>query len=160
MGKTHYASFQVKAPTVFHGPTDLEILLKQEFQSGQHSLGRFRVAVTDIKKPISYGLPEEVVQIFAVAKEKRSPEQNKKVTDAYKKGNSERLILNKALLEARKPLPQDPKLTELEKALLSAEKPLALPPEVAQLRRALSLSKKQLANKRVIGARGFGMSSD
>jgi hypothetical protein len=56
------------------------------------------------------------------------------------------------LLEASKPLPKDPKLTEFETALAAAEKPLGLPPEVTRLRRALSLSEKQLADKRVIGA--------
>jgi hypothetical protein len=152
MGKTHYASFQVKNPVGFDGPTELEILMKQEFQSGQHSLGRFRVAVTDINKPISYGLPDEIVKIFAVAKDKRSPEQKKKVSDAFKAGNPERVDLNNALLEASKPLPKDPKLTEFETALAAAEKPLGLPPEVTRLRRALSLSEKQLADKRVIGA--------
>jgi hypothetical protein len=152
MGKTHYASFQVKNPVGFDGPTELEILMKQEFQSGQHSLGRFRVAVTDINKPISYGLPDEIVKIFAVAKDKRSPEQKKKVSDAFKAGNPERVALNNALLEASKPLPKDPKLTEFETALAAAEKPLGLPPKVTRLRRALSLSEKQLADKRVIGA--------
>ena len=152
MGKTHYASFQVKNPVAFDGPTELEILMKQEFQSGQHSLGRFRVAVTDIDKPISYGLPDEIVKIFAVAKDKRSPEQKKKVSDAFKAGNPERVALNNALVEASKPLPKDPKLTEFETALAAAEKPLGLPPEVTRLRRALSLSEKQLADKRVIGA--------
>jgi hypothetical protein len=152
MGKTHFASFQVKNPVSFGGPTELEIFMKQEFQSGQHSLGRFRVAVTDIDKPISYGLPDEIVKIFAVAKDKRSPEQLKKVSDAFKAGNPERVAFNNALIEASKPLPKDPNLTELEVVLTTAEKPLGLPPEVTRLRRALSLSEKQLADKRVIGA--------
>ena len=152
MGKNHYASFQVKTPATFDGPTDLEILLKQEFQSGQHSLGRFRVAVTDLAKPISYGLPEEVVQIFGVARDKRSPEQNKKISDAFKNADPQRVSLLNAMNEAMKPLAKDPKLTELESAVSNAEKPLPLPPEVARLRRALSLSEKQLANKRAIGA--------
>jgi WD40 repeat protein len=152
MGKNHYASFQVKTPATFDGPTDLEILLKQEFQSGQHSLGRFRVAVTDLDKPISYGLPEEVVQIFGVDRDKRSPEQNKKISDAFKNADPQRVSLLNAMNEAKKPIAKDSKLTELESAVSNAEKPLPLPSEVTRLRRALSLSEKQLANKRLIGA--------
>jgi hypothetical protein len=152
MGKDHYASFQVKSPSSFEGPTDLQIILKQEFQSGQHSLGRFRVAVTDVAKPISYGLPEEVIQILEIASDKRNSEQNKKISDAFKKADPERVALSNALTEASKPLPKDPKLTELETTLSNAEKPLPLPPEIVRLRRALSLSEKQLSNKRVIGA--------
>lgn len=152
MGKDHYASFQVKSPSSFEGPTDLQIILKQEFQSGQHSLGRFRVAVTDVAKPISYGLPEEVIQILEIARDKRNSEQNEKISDAFKKADPERVALSNALTEASKPLPKDPKLTELETTLSNAEKPLPLPPEIVRLRRALSLSEKQLSNKRVIGA--------
>jgi hypothetical protein len=152
MGKDHYASFQVKRPSSFEGPTDLQIILKQEFQSGQHSLGRFRVAVTDVAKPISYGLPEEVTQILEIAPDKRNSDQKKTISDAFKKADPERVALSNAITEASKPLPKDPKLTELETTLSNAEKPLPLPPEIVRLRRALSLSEKQLSNKRVIGA--------
>ena len=110
------------------------------------------MAVTELAKPISYGLPEEVVQIFGVAPDKRSPEQNKIISDAFKKSDPERVALNNAVTEASKPLPKDPNLTELETTLSNAEKPLPLPPEIVRLRRALSLSEKQLSNKRVIGA--------
>ena len=152
MGKTHFASFQVKSPVSYFGPTDLQITLKQEFQSGQHSLGRFRVAVTDIPKPVSYGLPADVKKIFAVEKTKRTPEQKKKLIAEYKKSDPKRVKLVKTLAEASKPLPKDPKLSGLENSLKTAELPLSLPPEVARLRRARDLSAKQLANKRVIGA--------
>ena len=152
MGKTHFASFQVKSPVSYFGPTDLQIILKQEFQSGQHSLGRFRVAVTDVPKPVSYGLPADVKKIFAVEKTKRTPEQKKKLIAEYKKSDPKRVKLVKTLAEASKPLPKDPRLSGLENALKTAELPLTLPPEVARLRRARDLSAKQLANKRVIGA--------
>ena len=46
-----------------------------------------------LAKPISYGLPEEVVQIFGVAQDKRSPEQNKIISDAFKKSDPERVAL-------------------------------------------------------------------
>ena len=152
MGKTHFASFQVKSPVRFFGPTDLQITLKQEFQSGQHSLDAFRVAVTDATKPITYGLPEEVKKIFAVESDDRTPQQKQKLVEEFKKSDSRRLKLAKDLAEASKPLPKDPKLSGLENALKTAELPLPLPPEVARLRRARDLSTKQLANKRVIGA--------
>ena len=53
------------------------------------------------------------------------------------------LLLINALLEANKPLPKDPKLTEFETALAAAEKPLGLPPEVTRLRRALSFFERE-----------------
>ena len=152
MGRSHFASFQIKSPVRYKGGTHLQITMKQEFQSGQHSLGRFRIAVTDAAKPVSYGLPNEVKEIFAVQKAKRTPSQNKKLIEAFKKSDSQRVKLAKVLAEASKPLPKDPKLSALEESLKTAETPVPLPPEVARLRRALALSEKQLANKRVIGA--------
>lgn len=152
MGSTHLASFQVKEKIFYQGGIQLTVTLKQEFNSGQHSLGRFRLAVTDADIPVSYGVPNEVKTIFAVAKEKRTKEQNSKLEGAFKKLNSERVHLVRLLNEANKPLPQDPKMVALEKALTQSQKPVVLPPEVARLRRAFGLSKKQLDTKRLIGA--------
>jgi hypothetical protein len=150
MGKVHFASFQVKEKVSFKGPVQLTFTLKQQFQSGQHSLGRFRLAVTNVPPPISFGLPQNVKDIFAVARNKRSSDQFKILTDAFKNSNSERALLTKLLAEASKPLPKDPQLAKLEGVLAEAKKPLPLPPEVARLRRALSLSKGHLQNKRLI----------
>ena len=108
--------------------------------------------MTDVPKPVNYGLPDEVKKIFAAEKSKRTPEQKKKLIEEYKKSDPERVKLAKTLNEASKPLPVDPKLSGLENALKTAELPIPLPPEVARLRRARDLSAKQLANKRVIGA--------
>jgi hypothetical protein len=108
------------------------------------------LAVTNVPPPISYGLPKNVKDIFAVARNKRSSDQFKILTDAFKNSNSERALLTKLLAEASKPLPKDPQLAKLEGVLAEAKKPLPLPPEVARLRRALSLSKGHLQNKRLI----------
>lgn len=152
MGRSHFASFQVKAPVTYLGPTNLKITMKQEFQSGQHSLGRFRVAVTDAAKPISYGLPEEVTEIFAVEEHNRTPQQIKKLVEEFKKSDPQRVKLVQILAEVSKPLPKDTKLSSLENALKKAELPIPLPAEVARLRRARDLSERQLSNKRVTGA--------
>ena len=150
MGKVHFASFQVKGKVSFKGPVDLTLTLKQQFQSGQHSLGRFRLAVTNVPPPVSFGLPENVKDIFAVARNKRSSEQLKTLSDAFKKSNPERALLTKLLADVSKPLPKDPKLVKLEGVLTEAKKPIPLPPEVARLRRAVSLSNGHLQNKRLI----------
>jgi hypothetical protein len=152
MGKTHFASFQIKDSPNIKGDTKLTFILKQEYQSGQHSLGRFRVAVTNAPRPISFGLPEKIRKIFGVAQEKRTPEQNKELSEAFKTSEPDRIALVKKLTESKKPLPVDPQMKKLQAELAEAEKPLALPPEVVRLRRALGLSKKHLANKRIIAA--------
>ena len=152
MGKTHFASFQTKKNTQFKGGSELTFTLKQEFQSGKHSLGRFRLAVTDAPRPVSFGVPAEVKAIFAIAEDKRQPAQKKKLLEAFKKGDSDRAKLVSSLAEARKPLPSDPKVKELQDKLTVAKKPIPMPPRIARLRRAMDLSKGQLNKKRLIGA--------
>ena len=152
MGKAHFASFQTKQDVAFKGGAELTFTLKQEFNSGQHALGRFRLAVTDAPRPVSFGLPSDVKELFAIAADKRTPQQKKKLSDSFKNANSVRIGLAKALAEARKPLPADPKIKQLQDRLEVAKKPVPLPPRVARLRRALELSKGQLSKKRIVGA--------
>ena len=134
------------------GGTELTFSLKQEFQSGQHALGRFRLAVTDAPRPIGFGASPEVKTIFAIEADKRTEQQKKKLSDTFKNTNAERVKLTKLLTDARKPLPSDPKLKVLQDRLTLAQKPVPLPPKIARLRRALGLSKGQLAKKRIVGA--------
>jgi WD40 repeat protein len=152
MGKDHFASFQTKQDTDFKGGSELTFTLKQEFTSGQHALGRFRLAVTDVPRPVGFGISSDIKKIFALAQEKRSPQQKKKLSDTYKNSDPERTKLAKILAEARKPLPVDPKIKDLQEKLTLAGKPVLLPPKIARLRRALALSKGQLAKKRIVGA--------
>ena len=58
----------------------------------------------------------------------------------------------KAVAEAKKPLPTDPRLKELEAYLASTQKPLVEDSKLTALKRAVDLSTKQLTNKRLYGA--------
>jgi len=60
--------------------------------------------------------------------------------------------LAKALAEAQKPLPPDPKIKELQGVVALAQKPVPVSSRIARLRRAMDLSKGQLGKKRLIGA--------
>ena len=152
MGKTHYASFETKQNLAFKGGAELKITLKQEFQSGQHSLGRFRLAVTDAPRPVTFGTPSAAKAILAIAADKRNDAQKKQLLEFFKKGNSVRANLDKALTEARKPLPEDPKIKGFQTQIDLAKKPVPVSNRIARLRRAIDLSKGQLVKKRLIGA--------
>ena len=58
----------------------------------------------------------------------------------------------KAVAEAKKPLPTDPRLQELEAYLASTQKPLVEDSKLTAQKRAVDLSTKQLTNKRLYGA--------
>jgi hypothetical protein len=146
------ASFQIKQKLNFKGGTDLSIVLKQQFQDNTHSLGRFRVSVTDAPKPVSYGIPQPIIKLFEITRDQRKPGQEKQILEAYKKTDGERIQLQAALATASKPRPKDPKQTELEAALAKTKVPLKLHPRVAEFKRAIELSRKQLANPRLTAA--------
>ncbi|HCU86209.1 MAG TPA: hypothetical protein DGP39_01665, partial [Verrucomicrobiales bacterium] len=57
-----------------------------------------------------------------------------------------------ALANAKKPLPADPKLKELQDAVTRASRPLPQDPRLIVLNRAVDLSTQQLADKRLYGA--------
>ena len=151
MGKDHFASFQTKQDTDFEGGAELTFTLKQEFNSGQHALGRFRLAITDAPRPVSFGLPSEVKAIFAVSADKRTLSK-KKLSDSFKNANPERIKLANALTEARKPLPADPQIKQLQESW-TGKKNLFLS-EIARLRRA-QIEQGQLAKKRIVGAQDW-----
>jgi len=115
-------------------------------------LGRFRIAVTDAPRPLTFGVSPAAKSIFAISPEKRNDGQKKQLQDIFKKTDSTRANLDKALAEARKPLPVDPKLTELQDKVNLAKTPVIIPDRIARLRRDLDLSKGQLGKKRLVAA--------
>ncbi len=152
ISKPQAASFETKQDVQFKGGAELTVTLNQQFQDGTHTLGRFRLAVTDAPRPVTYGVPQPVKTIFAVAADKRTAAQKKQLSAAYKKANPIHIALAKALATARVPLPVDPKLTALKTKLTAAQMPVPIPARIAHLRRAMELSKTHLGNKRLIGA--------
>ena len=134
------------------GGTELVVALKQQFQDSRHTLGRFRIAVTDAPRPLTFGVSPAAKSIFAISPEKRNDGQKKQLHDIFKKTDSTRANLDKALAEARKPLPVDPKLTEFQDKVNLAKTPVIIPDRIARLRRDLDLSKGQLGKKRLVAA--------
>jgi WD40 repeat protein len=146
------ASFQIKQALEFKGGTDLTFVLKQQFQDNSHSLGRFRLSVTDAPKPVFYGVPKDIQQLFEIALSQRKPDDTKKILEAYKKTDGQRLKLQDTLTNVSKPRPKDPKQTQLEAALAIANEPLKLHPKVSEFKRAVELSRSQLSNPRLTAA--------
>ena len=58
----------------------------------------------------------------------------------------------KAVAEAEKPLPEDPKLVELRDRVTELSKPLPIDPQLARLERSVQLSGEQLQNTRLTTA--------
>ncbi len=152
-GVDHRACFETKQGVGHEGGTILTFTLKQQFQSGQHSIGRFRLSVTTSPDPILLdGLPKNITDILAVAADQRNDKQRAELMKYYRGIDGQLKKLQTELASARKPRPVDPKLKTLRDKLAEASKPLPVDSQLAQLRGDVELSKKQLANTRLTAA--------
>ena len=151
MNKPHTASFEIKdAPN--EGPILLTFVMKQEFQGNNWQLGKFRWSITRSKKPVDFGHPKNIADLLALAADKRDAKQKKTLKDYYNKQDAQLPNLSKAVADAKKPRPIDPKLKGHQSVHVRAQAPLLIDPKLATLKRAVGLSTKQLPNKRLIGA--------
>jgi hypothetical protein len=149
-GENHVAIFETCAPVGFDGGTTLTLRLHHNFQSGEHTLGRFRISVTTAADPILRDkLDDHISAALAVAADQRNDEQNQMLLDFYRSIDPERKRREQDVAASRQPRPVDPKLLELRTRLASAEQPVPLDPNLKQLREDVALSAKQLENYRL-----------
>lgn len=151
-GQNHMATFEVKSPVGSEGGTVLTFTLDQQYKSGQHNLGKFRLSATTSKKPVDFGLPEDIQKILDIAADQRTDEHKKRLMTYYRGIDAEFQKRTAALAEAKKPRPIDPKLKELQEVLARAEQPLLIDPKLAELKRAVELSTKQVHDLRLVAA--------
>jgi hypothetical protein len=152
-GKTQTAVLRCKDP-VNTGATGgtVKIVIKQQYTDGKHLLGRFRLALTGSAAPVNFGLPAPVLEVLALAPDKRTPEQTKVLLGHLRSTDADLTSKQAALAEANKPLPPDPQLETLKKKLAKAEMPVPVDAVLASLRRDAELSRTQLQNKRLTAA--------
>lgn len=148
-GETHTAVFETHQ-NVGAKPGIFTFILAQEYPDGQHSLGRFRISVTNSPRPITLqGLPKNIADILASAGEKRTDRQKAELFAYYRGADPELKRRREALAAARRPSPVDPKVQALRDALTEAGRLLAIDPDLLRLRRNVQLSAKQLENARL-----------
>lgn len=149
IGENRTAVFEIKS-TQSLGPGQLTFYLDQKFQDGQHSIGKFRISVTNGPRPVTLdGLPKSITDILAVAVDKRSDKQRQDLLAYFRSIDDELKQRQQAVAEAKKPRPADPQLQKLRDQLTAASKPLPIDPRLVELRGAVALSAKQLANGRL-----------
>ncbi len=152
-GGPHVASFETKQRVGYNSGTVLTILLHQHFNSGQHSLGRFRISVTTSTGPIVLnGLPGSVKEILAIPAGQRNTKQQTELLSYYRGIDGEHRRLIEALAKARKPRVVDPKLQRLRKKLTDASRPVPVDLKLVQMKADLRLSERLLRNHRLTAA--------
>jgi WD40 repeat protein/mono/diheme cytochrome c family protein len=150
-GTDRTAIFIPKETFGVEGGSRLIFTLNQNYNSKKHAIGKFRLLVTTDEK-VEIGHPSDIGAILALAGDKRSDEQRKRITDYFKSMDKDLAARNKELAEAKKPRPGDPKLKGFKASLAKAEQPLTIDPTLAELRRARDLSEKQQGTIRLTAA--------
>jgi len=149
LGVNRTAIFETKED-VGNGPGMLTFHLDQEYQDGQHSIGRFRLSVTTALRPIRLdGLPKNIIDILAVAADQRTDPQKTELLKYYRPLDVELKKLQQDLAQANKPRPVDPKLTQLRQQLTRANQALPVDPKLNQMRADVQMSAQQLETARL-----------
>jgi WD40 repeat protein/mono/diheme cytochrome c family protein len=148
-GIVHWATFEAEEPVGTAGGTTLTFKLHHKFNGNVYALGRFRIAITRLPKPVGLGLPEPLREIVAVVPELRNDAQRNALLNYHRTIDPEWRKRVDALNASRAPLPEDPKLKDLREQLDQAKKPVPVDPKLAQLRQDVEMSVQQSAARRL-----------
>ena len=89
VGRTQTAVYETKAELGMAGGTLLKITLAQDF-GGMHTIGNFRIAVTNSPRPIRLpSLPDDLAKILKIPAEKRTLDQRHRLMTEYLKGDKD-----------------------------------------------------------------------
>src|SRR5690606_3037769 len=116
-GKANHAVFEAEEPLGDEGePITLVVALSQNYGS-QHTLGKFRLSVTNAAKPVRAGndLPAEVADVIKPAPAERTEEQRSRLAAFYRSIAPELAPVRKQLADL-----------ERQKAQIEASAPLLL----------------------------------
>ncbi len=84
VGEPHEAVFELATPTPVESETSLTVTLHFQSPFSQHQLGRFRVSVTDAKRPAAATrVPPEVAAVLSIEPAKRNAKQKKAVREYF-----------------------------------------------------------------------------
>jgi len=95
--KPHFLIAELRAPLTL--PTPLKLGFRFEHYHGNnHSLGRFRLSVTNEKDPARrWPIPTEISSVLSIPKDQRSPEQSKALASHFRSRSSKIRSLERQL---------------------------------------------------------------
>lgn len=105
-GTAHSAIFETRSPVGSTAGTWLIISLEQQF-GGQHTIGKFRLAVTTDPGPIeAAAFPRDVAGILKTPADKRTPADNQRLAEHYRSIDADHNRLKKAVDDHAKTSPE------------------------------------------------------
>ena len=147
-GVVHWATFEAKQAVGHDGGTVLKFVIHQNHNAKKHLLARFRISATTKPSP-GLSLPESLQAIAATPADRRSDAQKNTLVSWFTKTDGTLIGKQKALAEARKPLPEDPGVTKRKEKIEFVSQPVAEDSLLVRLRSDMDFSTKQLQAKRL-----------
>jgi WD40 repeat protein len=147
-GRNHSAAFSLEKPLEGVKNRAIEFVIYQSFVGAQHSLGKFRISVTN-GPPLDFGLPPNVAMALAKAPDKRTDADRQILLAQLRKQDKGFPKLLADLAAAQQPAGEDGRMKQLESQLAASQAPIPMDGKLQQMRRAVELSQEQLKNKRL-----------
>ncbi|MCA9217322.1 MAG: hypothetical protein KDB27_29840, partial [Planctomycetales bacterium] len=113
-GRNHFAIFELSEDYAVSAGAELTVAAVQT-HDGTHNIGRFRISVTDAKRPLSSPkLPDDLKTVLQVPADQRTADQSKTVRDYYL--STEKTVWKEELsrLELRLSQAKNPRLTGVQ----------------------------------------------
>ena len=151
-GVVHWATFKLNKPLKAETKTMLTFKIHQFHKATDHRLGRFRISVTTADGDIPLGLPESLAAASSTPKANRSDEQTKLLTEYVRATDAGIRKARETLAAAKKPVPPDAKLVQLQERQKKLAKPTPDAPYIVRLRSDAAASTKQVQNIRLTAA--------
>ena len=148
IGRPHWATFALAKPVGDTNGSLVRVTVQHRYEA-PFEIGRFRIWVTRSAVPTAEGLSSEIAGLVKIAPKLRSEPQRARLLAHYRTLDSEMLKRDFRAELARKALPEDDRLKQLELELARATKPVLTDPIVVQLRKDVALSNQQLERKRL-----------
>ncbi|MCA9084192.1 MAG: DUF1549 domain-containing protein [Planctomycetaceae bacterium] len=150
-GVTHWATFEIKEPISQEGDVLLRFTIHQNHNAAGHLLGRFRISVSQTASP-GLSLPEQLKSVAVVAEKDRSDQQKDVLVNWFRLSDATMVTKQTALNEAKRPLPEDPGVTQRKEQLAFVSQEVQLDSRLARLRDDVQYSQKQMEAKRLTAA--------
>jgi len=113
-GKNHVATFETKQEHAVPEGAMLRLSMSQQ-HDGKHNIGRFRILLTDSKRPLApETLPSNIKNVLAVVADDRSAEQSVLLRNHYLMVEQPRLKETLRRLEMRLQQSKNPRLTGVQ----------------------------------------------
>jgi len=150
-GQPHWITLKLEKPAGAVDGSKINVSLHHRFQA-PYSIGRFRVFLTTGSDPLAPGLPAELVAVVGKSAVSRSSEDSELLRRHVESHDAEFLKLQQAVVVARRPVPEDPRIKELQMAITKASDLVRTDPVLVQLRSDAQFSVRQLTDSRLTAA--------